>query len=516
MRTVEMSAPSAQRRARPRARVRVTPFALLVALQLAAAPAHASLLDPVIGPDPAIDSGAMSSITRIVGAQSLWERGITGRGVDVALIDTGVTSVAGIPSAQIVHGADLSFDSQSDAPRIDTYGHGTHLAGIIAGRDAGVTASANGCMTCLNGSGFSDTTKFVGVAPEARVLSVKIGADDGSVDVSQMIAAIDWVVEHRRDNGMNIRVLNLSFGTDSAQSYTLDPLAYAAEVAWRKGIFVVVASGNDGTSTQTLATPANSPYVFAVGASDPNGTLGTSDDTVPAWAQRGTNARSVNVVAPGVHVASLDVPDSYIKSNEGAVPQGRFMRGSGTSQAAAVVSGVAALLFQKYPTATPDQIKDRLQKTAHPLGLVPPLFAGYGIVDANAAASALVLPSVLEPSPARSTGLGSLEASRGTGHVEYDGAQLTGEKDIFGRTWKPSTWAAASLKETSWVGSKWNGAVWSGSAWSGGAWGLVTWTAKMWTGTAWSGHRWSSTSWSGHRWSGHRWSGHRWSGIAWG
>ena len=185
--------------------------------------------------------------------------GYTGAGVDVAVIDTGVAPVPGLDTpGKVVTGPDLSFDAPGAAtPGLDAFGHGTFMAGLIAGRDAGATASAAGCTTCLNSSGYSDTTKYVGIAPDARIVNVKVGAADGAADVTQVIAAIDWVTQHAHDPGMNIRVINLSYGTDSTQAYTIDPLAQAAEQAWKHGIVVVAAAGNDGkTSTRTLADPA--------------------------------------------------------------------------------------------------------------------------------------------------------------------------------------------------------------------------------------------------------------------
>src|SRR5207247_1109334 len=108
----------------------------------------------------------------------------------------------------------------------------------------------------------NDTTDFLGVAPDARIVSVKVADSHGNTDVSQVIAAIDWVVQHAHDPGLNIRVLNLSFGTDSTQSYVLDPLAFAAEVAWNRGIAVVAAVGNAGISASGLADPAYDPYLI--------------------------------------------------------------------------------------------------------------------------------------------------------------------------------------------------------------------------------------------------------------
>eukprot|EP01041_Mallomonas_annulata_P019950 gene19950-39516_t len=223
--------------------------------------------DPGLG-DVRRDTGSMSAITRITGAQRLWDAGFVGQGIDVAVIDTGVAKVPGLDRpGKVIDGPDLSFDNVEPTLRAtDAFGHGTHMAGIIAGSDVAPGTSSVGCRTCLGKSPYTDTTKFVGIAPEARIINVKAGAFDGAADVSQIIAAIDWVVQHRKDPGMNIRVLNLSFGTDSTQSASLDPLVFAAEQAWKAGIVVVAAAGNDGLATSSLANPALSPTILAVGA----------------------------------------------------------------------------------------------------------------------------------------------------------------------------------------------------------------------------------------------------------
>ena len=305
-------------------------------------------VDPALGYDATGDEGSLSNVTKMVGAQTLWAAGYTGKGVDVALIDTGVAPVVGL-SDKIVNGPDLSLDYQYGlAESVDAYGHGTHMAGIIAGRDPGTTV-------------LSDPSKFVGVAPDARIVNVKVGAADGSTDVSQVIAGIDWVVQHRNDNGLNIKVLNLSFGTISGQPYTVDPLAFAAEVAWKKGVVVVAAAGNDGLGIKQLADPAYDPRILAVGATDPNNST-QSKNWMPAdFTNAGSSKRDADLFAPGLHILSLRDPGSYVDSNyPNSVVGTRFTRGSGTSQAAAVTSGLVADLFQKYPTATPDQIKNAL------------------------------------------------------------------------------------------------------------------------------------------------------------
>ncbi|MBA2312485.1 MAG: S8 family serine peptidase, partial [Actinobacteria bacterium] len=221
--------------------------------------------------DPKKDAGSLLNTRTSIGADYLLHRGLTGKGVDIALIDSGVVPVNGLTSAaKVIEGPDLSFESQAESLRhLDTYGHGTHMAGIIAGKDDGAAA------------GGKKEKAFMGIAPDARLVSVKVASATGATDVSQVLAAIDWVVQHRRDNGMNVRVLNLSFGTDGTQDYTVDPLTYAAEVAWRKGIVVVAAGGNAGYGSPQLNNPAYDPYLLAVGADDANGTLSTADDVVP-------------------------------------------------------------------------------------------------------------------------------------------------------------------------------------------------------------------------------------------
>ena len=151
----------------------------------------------------------MANTTAYTGAAALWDAGYTGAGVDVALIDTGVSRVEGLATpGKVIYGPDLSLESQApDLRNLDTNGHGTFMAGLIAGKDAGLSAP------------YSDApaSAYRGMAPDARIVSVKVGVADGGVDVSQVIAAIDWVVQHRNDNDLNIRVINLSYGTNIAQ-----------------------------------------------------------------------------------------------------------------------------------------------------------------------------------------------------------------------------------------------------------------------------------------------------------
>jgi serine protease AprX len=509
----------------------------VVAASLAPAPAHGATLTTTVdgvvttvtqpvdqlggslfGDDPAVhgrsaldDPGSLYNTDRMIDADRLWKQGVTGRGIDVAVLDSGVSPVAGLNTpGKLVYGPDLSFDSQTSNLRyLDGYGHGTHMAGIIAAKDAGITRPE-----------YAPSDAAVGVAPDSRIVSVKVATADGSTDVSQVVAGIDWVVQHRNDSGMNIRVLNLSFGTDGTQSYLLDPLTYAVENAWRHGIVVVVAAGNDGASAP-LNDPAYDPFVIAVGASDHHATLARGDDTIAEFSSRGTSARRPDLSAPGRSITSLRDPGSYIDANyPSATVNDRFFRGSGSSQAAAVTSGAAALLLQARPTLTPDQVKQLLVRGASPLASTG-IDADRGIGRLNVATSAGMLPVLATQYYRAAGGLGSIDAARGTRIRLYDGdVLLHGEVDVMGRPWNPYIWTVATRDARAWMGGWWNGSEWTGSvwtptAWSTSGWSGIVWSGRTWTGSSWSGRSWSGRSWSGATWTGHTWTGHTWTDSAW-
>lgn len=486
------------------------------------------------------DKNSAYSIERQTGAQAVWDmadpnrrgQNLTGEGIGVALIDTGVAPVAGLDDAgQVVHGPDLSFDSQSPATTsVDGFGHGTHMAGLIAGHDEPLTSS-------LLGPDLHDPRNFQGMAPDAHIVNVKAGASDGSVDVSQVIAALDWVVEHKTDH--NIRVVNLSYGTDSTQSTLLDPLAHAVENAWRAGIVVVVAAGNDGDSgPRPLTMPAADPYVIAVGSADNRGQTSLTGWVQGSWTNSGDASRRPDLLAPGKSVVSLRVPGGAIDTAypEGRVygdRSGRFFRGSGTSMSAAVVSGAVALLLQANPSLTPDQVKGLLMSSGDVLG---PIAAPVPVRELNIKRAVDRAVDRYSPVPAytqdhgRSTGTGSLEAARGGSHL-FDpatGTELTGEQDVFGVEWDAAEWAADSAAGTAWNGGVWRGTQWTGDTWSSGRWQTVVWVPPAWTGVAWLDRVWVRKSfgsdllaaygstWRGNDdWSRVSWSSDNWKRVSW-
>jgi serine protease AprX len=467
------------------------------------------------GVPPGQYSGSMEWITnQITGADEFWRAGYTGTGIDIALIDSGVVPVDGLTwPGKVINGPDLSFESQADNLRyLDTFGHGTHLAGIIAGRDNADTA-------------------FSGMAPGARLVSLKVADSQGAVDVSQVIAAIDWVVQHKDDNGMNIRVINLAYGTDSLQPYQIDPLSHAVEMAWNAGIVVVVAGGNDGNAAP-LRNPAIDPFVIAVGAAENDS---SQISGVAAFSNCGTTQRFVDLVAPGRSILSLRNPGSYADEHfpEAAV-DGTYFLGSGTSQAAAVVSGGVALLLDQRPELNPNQVKALLMDNAEYVQGADFTCQGAGSLDLAAVKKARTpKANSTNQTYQASNGTGSLEASRGSNHVYDEGVALEGEIDIMsspwtgyctvqGNTttcvdtlWDGGDFNSASWSGASWSGASWSGASWSGASWSGASWSGASWSSKSWSSASWSGASWSGASWSGASWSGASWSGDTWAGLSW-
>jgi serine protease AprX len=453
----------------------------------------------------------MASTAQYMGAATWWNAGYTGKGIDVAVIDSGVSPVAGLDApGKVLYGPDFSLESQaSNLTDLDTYGHGTFMAGLIAGQDATLTAPyAN-----------APASAYRGIAPDARIVSLKVATADGGADVSQVIAAIDWAVQHAHDPGLNIRVINLSYGTNSTQAYGVDPLAYAAEQAWKHGIVVVAAAGNagyqKGGSAQCLADPAYDPYVMAVGGTDSMATPQINDDKVGSYSSSGAaGCKNPDFVAPGSHLQGLRVPNSFVDTNHpGGRLDERYFRGSGTSEATAITSGAVALVLQKYPALTPDQVKSYFASNAYGLSATIGFQQGRGEIR---------LGQMLNKSPAASTqkfpsatGTGSLELSRGQDHLSRDGVVLTGEQDVFGQPVDTSALAAAEAAGSSWSGGDWNGSSWSGSSWSGSSWSGSSWSGSSWSGSSWSGSSWSGSSWSGSSWSGSSWSGSSWSGSSW-
>jgi serine protease AprX len=429
--------------------------------------------------------GDISNVAVETGATDYWQNGYFGQGVDVALLDSGVLPIDGLMTPnKLVIGPDLSRESQSPSLRgLDTFGHGTHMAGIIGGLDNGQTP----------GDSMNNPDHFVGMAPASRIVSIKLADAHGQTDVSQVVAGIGWVIDHAHDRGMNIRVLNLSFGTEPARDGRLDPLEHAAEVAWSRGIVVVVSAGNGGAEDDGLASPALSTDVLAVGSQDTHGTADTSDDTVASFSKRGNSGkgeRGPDIVAPGVSLVSLRAPGSYIDQtqSQGRVGE-RFFKGSGTSQSAAVVSGAAALMLSQRPQLTPDQVRDVLRKSARSLDGASHDAQGEGAIDLSAAQDL-----VANMKPGRSAGHGESYHSWAT-HSRGNGRWSSDD----------DAWEGDLADGASWTGTKWSGATWAGATWAGATWASDDWDGATWAGATWAGATWAGATWADLDWSSAGW-----------
>ncbi|MDR6225248.1 S8 family peptidase [Desmospora profundinema] len=305
----------------------------------------------------------LNTATPVTGAPLAWKGKNRGSKATIAVIDTGIHPHPDLttPENRIV--AFKDFVKGKTDP-YDDNGHGTHCTGDAAG------------------NGASSEGKYVGPAPEAPLVGVKVLDKWGSGRLSQVIAGIEWCVANKEK--YNIRVLSLSLGSRTSSSYKNDPMAQAAAEAWKKGLVVVAAAGNDGPESGTISTPGIHPSIITVGATDDKGTLDRSDDEVASFSSRGPAPDQVtkpDLVAPGTGVTSLRVKRSFIdKQSPATRVDQHYSTLSGTSMATPIVAGIAALLLTENPDWTPDQVKEQLVRSAESLDL-PPDEQGAGQVQ---------------------------------------------------------------------------------------------------------------------------------------
>jgi len=445
-------------------------------------------------PEPAAADQVSGVYPRVVKANKVWQQGITGRGVTVAILDSGVAADADLvqPNNRLlasVNFADERFTS-------DPGGHGTHIAGIVAG------------------NGTRSGGEFTGIAPQANVVDVRVLSSTGSGRISSVIRGIEWVLAHR--TAYNIRVINLSFGAPAMLPYRADPMSAAVEIAWRRGLVVVAASGNGGPQRDTVVTPGIDPYVITVGATDDRGTLWRDDDMLAwfsAWGSRDSNAKP-DLVAPGRRLVSLRVPgstldmlfpDRVVAAQNGST----YFRLTGTSMATGVVSGAAALLLQRRPNLTPDQVKALLVGTTQAYGgnsgqvLPDPIADGSGLLDAYSAVNTA-------PSGGTQSGLlfGALRPTYGLLCANYgllrpaDGLARALYPVLFG---SPLQWKDPFLGGIPWFLLTWDTLVWDSIAWDNLAWDSVVWDSVAWDSVVWDSVAWDSVAWDSVAWDSVAW-----------
>lgn len=328
----------------------------------------------------------LNAYNATIGATTAWSYGVKGRGVSVAVVDSGITpkldfltttatwySGTRIKANLTFANSVLAYSANVNTTTSDLFGHGTHIAGIIGS------------------NGASSGGLFSGVAPEVNLINLRVADYHGRAFESDMVDALQWIYDHHKEH--NIRVVNVSMNSATPQSYHTSPLDAALEILWFNGIVVIVSAGNNGGVATTgtvpgvLYPPANDPFVITVGASDDRGTSYTWDDVLPPFSAYGTTEDGFwkpELVAPGAHIINLlaSANCTIAVQHPEALYGGAFLRLSGTSMAAGVASGAVALLLQARPELNPDQVKWALMHSATPL---PHPGAGAGILNVWAA-----------------------------------------------------------------------------------------------------------------------------------
>jgi serine protease AprX len=503
-------------------------------------PLRVRAADPVPAP-PGPDAEAPASAAVAAAA---------GRGVGVGVLDTGIAAVGDL-AGRVVASADLSGEWSFT----DSYGHGTFMAGLIAGSGQGGGPA--------------------GVAPGADLVDLKVAGADGATTLGQVLAALQ-LADAARER-WNLRILNISLGAPAGDPATA-PLTEAVERLWADGITVVAASGNEGGGVEA---PGLDPYVVTVGAVDAAG-------AVPAWSSRGPDfagRAKPDLVAPGVGLVGLRAPGSAIDlANPSARVGDHYFRGSGTSMSTAVVAGAAALVAAAHPGWGPDRIKAALTGTADPLERVNG--SGAGVLDLGAAAGTGTVPAAnADLFPLRTVGRagvpdapepldgldwraggadglrwapagglpgptpGADDTDAWTAHPWLSGGWTAASwaskswaaQQWLARAWAARRWAATGLEPADWAALQWSwgglraaaldgpgsgGGVdwlarswaarsWAERAWDAGDLAARSWAARSWAELAWEARSWAARSWAAVDWTARSWASRRWTAGAW-
>jgi serine protease AprX len=360
-----------------------------------------------------------------INAKKAWALS-TGRGVTVALMDTGVAEHPDLAGSVLAR-VDFVQDGET---QLDPSGHGTFVAGLIA---------AHG-------------TTFKGVAPDSKLVSLRVLDRNGTGSMHAVLAAFDWLLRNRATYG--IRVLNLSFGAPQTGSYQTSLLAGLVESAWFAGLVVTAAAGNDGPAAGTVASPGADPFVVTVGSIADQGTASWDDDRLSNFSGRGPTKDGFakpDILAPGEHVVSLRVPGSEL--DNGTTSDSLYARLTGTSASTAMVAGVAALVLQVRSDLTATKVKGAIVTGSRKIGGTP-------TPAANAAAA-----------------LGAKPAKVNVGLV-------------------PSAVLLTVLQKSGQLGSgvDWTGVSWEGISWESVTWEGVTWESVSWESVTWEGVGWEAKS----------------------
>ena len=442
-------------------RMRMT--SLLAGAAVAASVLPAAAAPPTTTPNRGGD-GASTTAAATIGAPELWDDGVTGDGVGIALIDTGVS-----PRPDLKGRIVGQVDTSGEARKVDGHGHGTFLAGLMVGQD-----------------GPDGPT---GVAPGAHVVSYKVADRDGRTTLTSLVTATTLIEEMADDLDLGVVVLALGGPVDDIP----DPLETALERLWDQGLVVVVASGNtDGEITE----PGVSPWLLTVGATDDRGTADRADDVEAPWSGEGQGrdgSVKPEVRAPGTSLVSTRVPASDAdREHPTSRIEGQWFRGSGTSMAAAVVGGAAALLLDAEPGLSPDEVKGRL------------------MASADEATGTIHLPSALAAEgAAANTSLPELD------FVDTDAAPTDEMLDEAAELELRPGWETRNWITRNWIDQNWETRNWITRNWIDQNWETRNWITRNWITRNWITRNWISVGWDGQSWVTRNWIDQEWAETSW-
>jgi serine protease AprX len=383
----------------------------------------------------------------------------------IAVVDSGIDATRPEFAGRIA--ANVNLTSLPGNSPGDGRGHGTFVAGIAAGKLAG----------------------HDGAAPTAKIVSIDVMDDQGMARTSDVIRAADWILANKAQYG--IRVANFSLHSSVANSFMYDPLDKAVERLWFNGVVVVVAAGNYGYPDRPSGVPfapGNDPFVITVGASDTGKSVSTNDDVAAPWSAYGYTLDGFakpDLAAPGRYmVGPVPVTSTLYAERPDHIVQPGYMELSGTSFAAPVVSGIAALILGRHPGFSPDQVKGALMLGAKPLPRASDLSEGVGEVSAGRSVE-------LNNPPSANKALTRFVVSDPvTGAPIFDSASWAEKaKD-------DASWAEASWDSASWAEASWDSASWAEASWSDASWATASWASSSSAAASWADLSLGSASWA--------------------
>jgi serine protease AprX len=393
----------------------------------------------------------------VTGVQKYWANGSSpaAPAATIAIVDSGIDATRPEFAGRIAASVNLS-SLPGNSPG-DGRGHGTFVAGIAAG----------------------DLQGKSGAAPGAKIVSLDVMDDKGMAKTSDVIAAADWILANKAKYG--IRVANFSLHSAVANSFMYDPLDKAVERLWFDNVVVVVAAGNygkpDGPSGVPFA-PGNDPFVITVGASDTGKSVSTNDDVAAPWSAYGYTLDGFakpDLAAPGRYmVGPVPVTSTLYTERADHVVEPGYMELSGTSFAAPIVAGVAALILGKHPEFTPDEVKGALMVGTKPMPRASDLSEGVGEVNAGRS-----LETLKPPNPNKALNAFVVDNP------------LTG-----GRAFAAASWAAKAKDDASWAEASWADASWADASWSAASWADASWSDASWASASWADTALAAASWA--------------------